>query len=418
MYGQFTVQNKESPESVIIMDMVHGGDIIAERLLGLGYKVTCADVYNIASQILKDNLISKGATVSVQVPRADYDLLISPAHCPDEFMGGSTYKERMTFNGAVNRLVSGNVPFRIEVTGVKGKTSTCYLIAHILDSCGKKVYLHTSRGDGPYSNGAHSIECLKSIAPTSILTLPQEGYDIIVSEVSLGGSAKAEISVITNLVEDYGIAKDTRKASVAKAEVLNDDCNFVLEEEEEIWSKYGKKLCLHKDSIAIVDKPKLGQPLTIRFDYKGKEHTVTLRDDYLSLQYVKAIDMALSVCSKLDIDGSSIVSALKSFRGVPGRGEISFADGVWHINERNPGISHISVKRTLECLKEMDALGNAFVIVDPVSKKVCDKMRPQQIKEVIDGFGLESVFTDGINNDVEIPSDKKTVIRFVKEGYQ
>ena len=184
---------------------------------------------------------SEGAMVTQDVPPDHYDLVMAPMHCPDSFLEGSTYDEKISFSGAVNRLV-GKGPFRIEVTGVKVKTSTCYVLAHILDRAGKKVYLHTSRGDGPYVNGIHLIEKFRSIAPTSILVLPTEGFDIIVSEVSLGGSAKADISVITNLAEDYGIAKDSRKASCAKAEIFNDRINWIMSSEKDIWSKYGKPL--------------------------------------------------------------------------------------------------------------------------------------------------------------------------------
>ena len=399
------------------MDMVHGGDIIASRLLPLGYKVTCADVYRVSTEELRERMRSEGAMVTQDVPPDHYDLVMAPMHCPDSFLEGSTYDEKISFSGAVNRLV-GKGPFRIEVTGVKGKTSTCYVLAHILDRAGKKVYLHTSRGDGPYVNGIHLIEKFRSIAPTSILVLPTEGFDIIISEVSLGGSAKADISVITNLAEDYGIAKDSRRASCAKAEIFNDRINWIMSSEKDIWSKYGKPLSLHTDTIKITDEPRLGSELGIEITYKGKTYPVKLNGSYLSLQYLQAMDMALSVCSDLDIDPESIIDALSTFKGVPGRGEIECRDGVWHVTERNPGISHISVGRTMECLKRMDALYGAFAIVDPVSKKVCDKMRPQQIKDVLDSYNVRSVFTDGIDRDVPIPAGTKTVIRFVKEGFQ
>lgn len=418
MYGDFTNQDKDAPEKILIMDMVHGGDIIARRLLPMGYDVTCADVYGIAKQQLKDELTGLGARVSGPVPKDSYDLVISPAHCPDTFLEGSTFRERMTFSAAVGRLV-GDGPFRIEVTGVKGKTSTCYMIAHILDACGRKVYLHTSRGDGSYEGGTHYIEELRSIAPTSILVLPDADYDVVVSEVSLGGSSKANISVITNLAEDYGIAKDSRKASSAKADIFNESgINIVLGSEKDVWSAYTDRLELHSDRIRVIDEPKLGEPLRIGYTYDGNEYETELNGSYLALQYIQAMDMAMTVCSHLHVHPSSISKALSSFKGVPGRGEISRKDDVWYVTERNPGISHISVNRTMECLKEMHALDNAFVIVDPVSKKVCDKMRGHLIRQVLDFYDVEYVFTDGVNNYVPIPEGKGTVIRFVKEGFQ
>ena len=55
---------------------------------------------------------------------------------------------------------------------------------------------------GPYAKGKHFITELKSIAPPMLLTLPKGEYDVMVCEVSLGGSGKADIGCITNLLED------------------------------------------------------------------------------------------------------------------------------------------------------------------------------------------------------------------------
>ena len=417
MYGNFVKQDPEHPQKVLIMDTVHGGAIIAERILPLGYKVVCADVYGVSTEELMEDVRKKGATAVRDVPKDHYDLVLAPMHCPDDFLEGSTYDEKLSFSGAVNRLV-GSGPTRIEVTGVKGKTSTCYVLAHILDKAGLKVYLHTSRGDGRYFGGTHLVEAFRSIAPTSILVLPDEGYDVVISEVSLGGSAKADISVITNLAEDYGIAKNSRKASCAKAEILTDRINWIMSSEKDIWEKYGKPLSLHTDCIKVVGEPRIGEALEITFRYQGDDHIVKLDGSYLSLQYLQAMDMALSVCKSLNIGLQPVIAGLATFKGVPGRGEIKDENGVWHVTERNPGISHISVGRTMGCLKAMGALDGAFAIVDPVSKKVCDKMRPQQIKDVIDSYGVPVVFTDGINREVPIPEGTKTVIRFIKEGFQ
>ena len=50
MFGEFTEQDRTRPQNILIMDMVHGGDIIASRLLPLGYKITCADVYRVSTE--------------------------------------------------------------------------------------------------------------------------------------------------------------------------------------------------------------------------------------------------------------------------------------------------------------------------------------------------------------------------------
>jgi len=192
--------------------MTHGGQVLAPLFKREGHDVTVCDVYRIASQEMLESLKDMGAEVCVGKPTpGHYDLVSMPCHCPDIFLEGCTYDERIWYSQAVNRFIDDD-RFRIEVTGVKGKTSTCYLISHILAYAGKKVYLRSSRGSGPYTRDGLDLQELKSIAPPYLLDLPDGDYDVMVCEVSLGGSGKADIACITNLLEDYGIAKKSRKA--------------------------------------------------------------------------------------------------------------------------------------------------------------------------------------------------------------
>jgi len=401
---------------VLILDLTHGGDILAEAFLNDGHNVTCVDVYSIATAEAMDALRKKGAEVSSAVPLNDYDMLVSPAHCPDHFLNGSTYKERMTFSRAVNLLLNDK-RFRIEVTGVKGKTSCCYLLAHILSISGKSVFLHTSRGRGPWENRAHNIMGQMSIAPTSLMKLPLEEYDAMIQEVSLGGSGKADIAVITNLVQDYGIAGSTRKASDAKADILCDKINVVSRNEQEFWKKYGERTfyAFGGNVSAVIGMPKLGEPIVIQISYNGSQR-VELNKDYLSLQYLPAIDTVLEICEAMDIPTEDVLEGLRTFKGVPGRGETHMENGIWHIRERNPGISHISIGMTLECLKNMDALDNAAVIIDPVNKKVCDKMDMATISGTVSKYGVKMFVTD--QEKYPDVSEFSVIVEFIKEGFQ
>lgn len=219
----------------LLLDMTHGGQILAPLFKDEGYDVTVCDVYKIAPESMLDSLRDIGVEVCVGKPTpGHYDLVSMPCHCPDIFLEGCTYDQRIWYSQAVNRFMDDR-RFRIEVTGVKGKTSTCYMLAHILANAGKKVYLGCSRGSGPYTGEGHRIDTLKSIAPPYLLDLPEGDYDVMICEISLGGSGKADIACITNLLEDYGIAKNTRRAEEAKKDILTDKVNIVLESEKDIW---------------------------------------------------------------------------------------------------------------------------------------------------------------------------------------
>ncbi|MBO7409907.1 MAG: coenzyme F430 synthase, partial [Candidatus Methanomethylophilaceae archaeon] len=137
------------------MDMTHGGQVLAPYFKKEGYDVTVADVYRIAPQSMLDDLKEQGIKVFVGKPEpGHYDMVSMPCHCPDIFLEGCTYDKREWYSQSVSRYITDG-RFRIEVTGVKGKTSTCYLIAHLLAHAGKKVYLRSSRGSGPYTVEGH-----------------------------------------------------------------------------------------------------------------------------------------------------------------------------------------------------------------------------------------------------------------------
>ena len=402
----------------LVLDMTHGGYIIAERLVDLGWKVSCVDVYHNSTEECRERLEAKGLKALDESPSGHFDVALMPAHCPDSFIGDAVCDKRMTFSEAVGMLIDDDLPFRIEVTGVKGKTSTCYLVAHTLSYIGKKVFLHSSRGQGPYE-GTHKVTACRSIAPPSILELPEKGYDVVISEVSLGGSGKADIAVITNLVDDYGIAKNTRKASEAKAQALTSKVNIVRKDEEALWSRLRPdvRLTTYSDNCHVIGTQKLGEPLRIELTYAGRKAQALLDGSYLSRQYLPSIDIALKVLEALDVPLEDVIGSLESFRGVPGRGEVSGKEGCWRITERNPGISHISIGMTMGCLKELGALDGCLVVVDPVSKKVCDKMKAPLIREVLDSYGVEYAITDGKGEQMDT-SGHPVVVTFVKEAWQ
>ncbi|MCQ2079077.1 MAG: coenzyme F430 synthase [archaeon] len=402
---------------VLVLDTVHGGKILAETYLKKKNEVTVVDVYKVTPKEVLANLRHRGAKVADAAPAEHFDVVTMPCHCPDRFLGECTYDRRIFFSDSVGELIDDR-RFRIEITGVKGKTSTCYLLAHLLCAAGKKVFLHTSRGLGPYIDGKHIITDMQSIAPPTLLALPKGEYDVLVCELSLGGSGKANLAGITNLLEDYGIAKNTRTAEFGKMAVLTDrGVNIVPEGEVGIWSNYGKNLRPYGNRVEIIGEPEFGKPLRLAVEYRGRQE-VCLSGDYLALQYLDAISMALEFCDEMDVPVDAVLQGLSTFKGVPGRGEISEENGVRCLRDRNPGISHMSVERTLSCLKRMNALEDAVLVIDPVSKKVCDKMDKDLIAEVASRYGVPMLVTDGMGNEPEIPSDRKTIIRMIKEGYQ
>jgi UDP-N-acetylmuramyl pentapeptide synthase len=392
----------------LILDIVHGGEILAQEYLKRGYSVDCVDIYGVAKDAVKSELKDVGASVHSKVPKGSYDLLLMPVHCPDLFLDGVGYTERRTFHEAAGELSDGKA--RIEVTGAKGKTSFCYLLAHILSLDGRSIFLHTSRGQGEWKNGEHNIERKVSIAPTSLLRIPA-GYDTVIAEVSLGGSGKAELTVITNLAEDYWIAAGTKRASKAKASIFSKGKNIVPMSESSIWSKYRNDLIYFSGSVNLMEKAEIGKPLRISIDYGGRRE-LTLQDGYLHLQYLDTIKAALEACRELGISVEQVVKGLETFKGVPGRGELRRSGEAWEITDRNPGISHLSVAWTLDVLEKMNMIKRTLVILDPVNSKVCEKIDIEQIKNIAVKKGAAFRLA---GDDAVIPKSRNIIVRLIKE---
>ncbi len=394
---------------VLILDIVHGGDLLAVRHRIEGDDVTCVDVYGTCSKERKDELAAVDIRVVDRVPPKKYDMTVLPRHCPLEFLGVADPGEIVTFSEDVGRFID-DVRFRIEVTGVKGKTSACYLIAKMLHDAGKRVLLHSSCGEGPWTDDGHRIDRYVSIAPPYLMTLAAGDYDAVVCEVSLGGSGKANIACVTNLVDNYGIARNTLRASDAKKDIFTQKgANIVSSDEMGFWSQYCEDLTPYGGKVEVLSELRLGEPLRIAIEYDGRSE-LDLDGSYMNIEYVNAIDLALDVCHTMGIPRESVVRSLETFKGVPGRGDILREGGMTVVRERNPGISHISIRRTLEYLKRMGALDGALVIIDSVSRKVCDKMDKDEITKVVDAYDVPMVIIDSDGRRPEIPSDIRLLI--------
>ena len=188
----------------------------------------------------RHSLELEGFRVLDPTPPEMFDLAVVPVHCPDRFLGQAHFERRITHHHAVGELVRFAVPV-VEVTGAGAKTTTCFLVAHLLSKLGRKVLLHTSRGDYLVSaQETITINDKASIAPASLIPLSRmEGYDIAVLEESLGGCGLGEVCAITTLGDNYPIAAGTRHAYDGKVQMVRLAKGTVVipREEEAMWQQ-------------------------------------------------------------------------------------------------------------------------------------------------------------------------------------
>ena len=219
--------------NALIVDMTHGGKLIASQFSKLDdFNVFALDIYNTLSEVEKISLEEKGIkfvekSFLDEVNNDDF-LVIAPVHCNIES------KVDMTHHAAVNFLMKDqiNVPI-IEVTGVKGKTSTVKMLKEIFKDLNPLIL--SSLGVEIVENRESTL--LKkdiSITPASIIEAWQLAKDyknigICIFETSLGGTGLADAGILTNIAENYPIASGGKTASQAKAQIFKSKvvaCDF------------------------------------------------------------------------------------------------------------------------------------------------------------------------------------------------
>lgn len=389
--------------SVLVLDLTHGGEVLAKEYARRGYKVTAVDIYHTASQDLKDSLADAGIEVLAEAPDRTFNLGIVPIHCPDSFIKGANLQTRLTSHEAVGTLASFKYP-TVEITGVWGKTSACHILAHILVACGKKVLLHTSRGRGLFSpDGTTVLKDKVSIAPPSVLdaSLSDIDADIGIFEVSIGGTGLADVSAITSLGNNYPIAAGTKKAFDGKVQMINSAKGKVVFPscEFDIWSEHipdnvsaitfgstSSDVDLEKSPdilVKIPDTLTLGEKVPIEVMINNKLYKVDLQDTYLVPSYAISISTALSCAYALNIDMEKAVSSLSSFTGVLGRGEVVKEKGWFRIIDRNPGVSAGSIAWNLNTLENYYKQNDIGLILDPVNIKVCEKLDLAEVDRIL-----------------------------------
>lgn len=380
---------------ILIIDMTHGGDILALEYVERGENVTCVDCYHTSSAEVCQRLTESGVRYLEIAPPERFDLLVSPIHCPDSFIGEAEFDRRMTFHQAVGELTIMR-KMTIEVTGARGKTSTCHVFSHLLNHFGRSIIQVTSRGIHHYKGDIKTIEERVSIAPSTVLQISKldTPFDTGVFEISLGGTGKADVAIITTLGENYPIAAGTRTAFDAKKQMVNLAQKVVVipEEERELWTPhiapgvwlvtFGKGGSVD----ALLDTPiELGEDVEIKFKcHPMGEFFATVKGDFLVPIYLRPMAAALAGLKSCGIPMPQLCEALNDFKGVPGRGEIWKENGTWIIRDQNPGVSAYSVEYGLSILEDYYDAKDIGLVIEPVSRKVCEKLSLQDMDTIFE----------------------------------
>ncbi|MDR2623808.1 MAG: coenzyme F430 synthase [Methanobrevibacter sp.] len=473
---------------VLVVDLTHGGVIISIKLSKLDHfnKVYVHDLYGTLKNQDKKRLSTHDIVVVSNICELNKDnednkkeLLISyPIHSPlkpDEIrekinrrIGPNlTHHETVKFilKQWKKRMEKEKI-FVIEVTGVKGKTTTVSLLKSILKSYNPLTL--TSLGATLTLNNENvTLKKNISITPASILETVEladkinnnetvfnrcstesliakdeelnskdQDYKIAIFESSLGTSGVGDVGVLTNIVENYKIAKNTSNAKIAKEQVFNNE--HVVIDYSTLIKFYPEKIRRSKvNTFKLKDQKLKNENIfpdlmatppnliaeRVKYDLENSELEInyenieTIHGNKVSGKldiktfafgehYILNILGAITTALTLEIDVKTIKEGLKNFQPVKGRSSIQLKDNVKVVEEINPGLNVKSIEKVIDSVKD---LNNYSIVVGGKYGVTCEEIDELALSKLLDSllnkYDLDLILVDelgrGIFNKME-----------------
>ncbi|MDD4163435.1 MAG: coenzyme F430 synthase [Methanothrix sp.] len=363
MHCDTGIQADGRGSKVAVLDTIHGGAIIARRMVESGLQADAMEVYHHTPDL------------------AGFDLVVAPVHLapnnPAIAQAKKWKKKIITHHQAVGELLRGRVDPDLEifeVTGTHSKTSTALLLALML-SRQKKVLSHTTRGLEVWQEGkARLLEKGLSITPGNVIHATKvalaEGAQALICEISLGGTGLADYGILTSLSGDYLIANATKWASTAKLQMLS-------------LAKSGAKILANNDARLSPDVSFAGGGrIYARPDkliFANEDVHLDLGEDLDFLGYETAIAGAAAAADLAGIQRREIAQALCGFDGFSGRMKIKRLDGQTLFDSSNSGLKVRDVARALDRASGRDL----FVVVGEDSETVCEGMNIPALADLL-----------------------------------
>lgn len=445
----------------LVIDMTHGGVKIAISLAKKGKVVHGYDIYNTLNDIDRrmleiydvdlcelDNLANLRGDITV----------ISPIHCPlesEDIMKNNPELNYtfMTHHKAVGEILSDwgdDIP-KIEITGVKGKTSSVFMLKEILID--ENPLILSSLGALLYENENEIV--LKrniSITPANIKETIDLAYKVAnpvckiaegvvesenlrkyssaIFENSLGGCGIGDVGLLTNIAEDYPIARGKSSASKAKSQIF--DCSCVVIEKESLDEYYADIGHDNVNSFSVDDSD--ANLYAENIDYTLDETaidiiysnvmTVTgiLVNGKISLKtfapgrhHVSNVLGVVLTCICLEIPHDKIVSGIANYGGIPGRTNKRTIDKSIVIEEINPGINTEAIKQSINMIGD---LNDYYVCVGGDYGITCEEIDEAKVGEFLDTLDCDLILTGEVGQGIcEKMIKKPTYISDYHECY-
>jgi len=367
---------------ILVLDPIHGADVIAEELQGLGKD---AEVFNPYRESTFTN-------------RLNYDLVIAPVHLSPNFeivkqalkndIPFMSHHEAVKEIAGIKNLFDGIKV--VEVTGTIGKTSTCELICQLLKNK-FEVLSHTSSVTRFTSPDGTQIFPKLGGTPANVLKVMEIASeknlkpDIAVFEISLGLTGIGDVGVITSLKEDYRIAGGTKEASaVKKASIKNfGDRSIVvhpgllISDVNMSGNTFGDK-----DKNLWMDENKVvfNRLRTINGDFINGEIAFKPFDSFIDTEFYRnSLEAACCTVLSLGIPPKELNSTISA---VEGRMKLEKLKGRFLIDNSNSGTKLKFLDEVTEMARRISE--KMILIVGEESEYVCEGVDLDELKKVVE----------------------------------
>lgn len=341
----------------------------------------------------------------------------------------------------------------IEITGVKGKTSVAYMLKEIMLENEKDTLLLSSLGAHLFKNDLNKgeledIVLMKniSITPANIINTiqyannivnPKDGheesfedllnYDAAIFENSLGVCGLGDVGVLTNIVENYTIARGSSNAREAKKQVFN--CPMVVIEEETLKEHYPKESEIFSGRIntfSIYDSSSnvfaqsidynLNQSkikvryhdLKILGNEKSKNGEIIIKTFAPGRHHVLNALTALTIALTLGIDDEAIQKGLENFNGIEGRTHLTKVGDSIIIEEINPGINTKAIESSIGMIRNIE---DYHIIIGGRYGITCEEIDEDKLSDFLNAYMMENpdvnlILTDELGLSIKKKLDK------------
>ena len=420
----------------LVIDLTHGGVKIAVSLAKNGRNVLAYDLYNtlntVDSKLL--DVYNVGVIQLEDLSNFKGDMnVIYPIHMPLTFSEIKSFNPKLnytfqTHHECVNELLKDwgrDIP-KIEVTGVKGKTTSVFMLKEILID--ENPLILSSLGALLYENKKEII--LKkniSIAPSNIketvdlaykianpICKIAEGivesenlrkYDSAIFESSLGVSGIGDVGLLLNIAEDYPIAENRSSASEAKKQVFR--CPYVCIQKEALDTYYNNikhdkinSFSLHDPSANMFLKNaeyNLDQTILEIIYNNVKTVNNNVISGEISLKtfapgphHASNVLGVVLTCLSLEIDKDKIITGLENYKGIAGRTNKKTIENSIIIEEINPGLNTQAIKESVNMISNLD---DYYVSVGGDYGITCEEIDEEKLTDFLNTLNCKIILT-------------------------